>query len=313
MLGALVHGLRRTAAAPGLVILLWLASLVAALPAAVVVHEAIHRSVGTSLARESLRGGFDTGWFGEFEAASEGLPATLSPSHTGVGAVLDTLDAWWNGDLFRMPVSTLAFGVAFALLWLFLVGGALTRLHRPRDRMGWVDVVAAGGRLFPRYLRLAVLSAPLYYGVFRLAGWLFPKIEHLTRDVTLERTVLVYNMLAAVLIVLLLALVKMVGDYAKIAIVVENRRSSVLAFLAGCGFVLRHPISTLGLVSLFAVLTMALIAAFAAVAPGARESTVVGIILAIAASQVFLVLRTALRLGLLASQVVLFDEQRRRI
>ena len=311
MFDAIRRGLGRVAAAPGLLVLLWLVNLLIALPAAVLIEESIHRSLQWSRATESLRDGFDTGWYGEFKAGAEGLAATLEPSQIGVGASLDALEAWWSGSLFTVPAEVIAFGVLFAIVWLFLMGGVLSRLHRPWDRWRVRDLLAAGGEYFPRFVRLGLLSAILYYGIFRLSAWLFPWIKRATRDVTTETAVLGYNLLGGFLIVGLLVVVKMVFDYAKISMVLSKRRSAVSAAIRGAGFVARRPVKTGGLVIAFGMFTVMLLALYSRVAPGAGESSPAAILLAIAVSQLFLLLRLALRVGLLSSELVLFADANR--
>ena len=311
MFDAVRQGLGRVAAAPGLLALLWLVNVLIALPAAVLVEETIHDSVKWSLANDSLREGFDTGWYGEFTAGAEGLSATLEPSQIGVGASLDALEAWWSGGLFKVPAGIVALGVVFALAWLFLMGGVLSRLHRPWDRWRVGDLLAAGGEYFPRFLRLGLLSAILYYGIFRLSAWLFPWIKRATRDVTTETAVLGYNLLAGLLIVGLLVVVKMIFDYAKISMVVSQRRSALSAAFHGVGFVASRPLKTGGLVATFGTLTVILLVLYAWLAPGAGQSSPAAILLAIAVSQLFLVLRLAVRIGLLGSELALFADQTR--
>jgi hypothetical protein len=307
MLDALRQGFRHTAAVPGLLILLWLVNLLIALPAAVLVEESLHDSIKWGDANESLREGFDTGWYGEFSADAKGLAATFEPGQIGVGATLAALDGWWSGKLFELPLPVVAVGIVFACVWLFLLGGVLTRLHSPWDRLRAGEVFAAGREYFPRFLRLGILSAVLYYGVIRLSQWLFPWIGVATRDVTSETTILAYNVLGAGLIVGLFAVIKAVFDYAKISMVVGGRRSALSAAFHGLGFVLRRPLATGGLVAIFSILTVLLVAVYSQVAPGADQRSITTILLALAASQLFLLLRVALRLSLLGSELALFE------
>ena len=71
MFDAIRQGLGRAVAAPGLLLLLWLVNLLIALPAAILIEESIHDSLKWSRARELLREGFDTGWYGEFKQRME--------------------------------------------------------------------------------------------------------------------------------------------------------------------------------------------------------------------------------------------------
>ena len=68
-----------------------------------------------------------------------------------------------------------------------------------------------------------------------------------SRDVTVERTVFTWVLVAAGLTVFLLWVVRMVFDYARIATVTGERVGVVGAIAAGLRLVLRHPFQTFGL------------------------------------------------------------------
>ncbi len=307
-MGALRDGLAAAAGAPRLLVVLWLASVLVALPAALAVGTDLALSVGRSQVGERLIEGFDMDWYGEFSHDAHGLSTSFKPEVLVAGGWLDTLEAWWSGEIFTKRPEIVVLGGLFALLWVLLAGGILAHFNRPGRRFSLGPFLADGGRLFLRFFRLALLSAPIYYGIFRLARWLFPRIEQATLDTTVERTVLAYNLFGVVLIVALVMTAKMIFDYAKIAVVVEERRSAILAAFRGLRFVVRRPLRTYGLVLLFGVLAALLLLVYTAVAPGSGPSSLVGAALVFVLGQLFLLARLALRLGRLAGELALFRD-----
>ncbi|MDH3743694.1 MAG: hypothetical protein OES47_01175 [Acidobacteriota bacterium] len=301
-------GLTATIAAPRLLAVVWLAGVLLALPIAAMVATAVASSVGKSAVGQSLEQGFDMDWHGEFAHQARGLEKSFTPSVLVGGGWLDTLDVWWSGEIFSLGPEIVAFGILFAFLWILITGGILAHFNRPGRRFSLGSFLADGGRLCLRFLRLALLSAPLYYGLFRLARWLFPWIERITVDKTVERTVLAYNLAGVAVIVALLITVKMVFDYAKIAVVVEERRSAILAVLRGFRFVLRRPLRTYGMVVLFSVLGAVLLLIYTLVAPGTGPASFAGVTLVFLLGQLFLLARLSLRLGLLAGELALFRD-----
>lgn len=301
-------GLAAAIGAPRLLAVVWLAGGLVALPAAVVIASTIASSVGESAVGQRLEEGFDMDWHGEFAHQARGLETSFEPSALVGGGWLDTLELWWSGEIFRLQPAILAFGAVFGLLWILLSGGVLAHFNRPGRKFSLGALLADGGRLYLRFLRLALLSAPLYYGLFRFARWIFPRIERATVDVTVEKTVLATNLVAVALIVVLSVTTKMVFDYAKIAVVVEERRSAILALLRGLRFVLRRPLRTYGVVALFSLLGAALLAFYTLVAPGTGPSSFAAAILVFLLGQLFLVGRVTLRLGLLAGELALFRD-----
>jgi hypothetical protein len=255
-------GFGRSLGHPFVLLVLWLVNVVVALPAAWVMTRALHDSFGSSLARDRMLDGFDMEWFGEFKSVAKGLETTFAPFLTGVGAFYENLEAWVGGGLFRGFPGIVGLGLIYGLVWAFLLGGALARFARPDEKPAAARFVQSGAIYFFRFVRLGLLSAPLYYLVYRLHGWLQDGLYTLTRDITVERRVLFYSLLVLALVAFLLALIHVCFACAKVATVVENRRSMVMAALRGVGFVLSHPAQTLGLYFLVALIHAALLALY---------------------------------------------------
>jgi hypothetical protein len=302
---AMTQGLRRAWRAPALLIGLWLLNVVVALPAAVVLSHTMEQSIGTSLFHQTLRDGFDADWYAEFSIEEDGLADTFRPSLLGAGPIYDNLDAWWSGRIFTSFPPLLWIGGAYVLLWLFLLGGVLNAFAAPEGPRYREGFAAACGRNFGRFLQLALCSGLIYYWIFLLSGWLFEQLAEASRQVTEERTIFYATLAIATLIVLLLHLVRMVFDYAKIAVAVDGA-SAPRAILRALRFVGRYPGRTLGVYAGLGGLAAVAFVLYALIAPGAGQSTFLTIAFAFALSQVYLVLRLGLRLSLLASEVALF-------
>jgi hypothetical protein len=307
---ALLTGLGRMAGRPGLLAFLWLVNVLVALPAALLVAGSLHESIGGSQVHETMRSGFDMGWFGEYGDEAEGLAASFDPTHSGPGGMLDNLEAWVDGRMFETWPAVIALGIGYVLLWALLMGGVIDRLAYPGDDHSTARFFERGGRYLPRFVRLMLLSGLLYWLVFRFRRMLFDWLEESLRDVTAERTALIWTVLASAGIVLLLVTIHVVFTYAKIAAVVEERRSMLLAAVRGLGFVLSYPLRTLGLYLGFGVLTVVLLFVWIWLAPGAEQATVGAVVMAFVAGQVFVMLRLYLRLSLLAGQAALYRSLR---
>ncbi len=310
---AILAGLGRGLGTPRLLLFLWLANLLVALPAAVAIGESIHRSIGASQTHEALRDGFDLAWHGEYAAAARGIERTFSPSVIGIGAVFDNLEAWLSGGLFEGEPTIVAVGVLWGLLWMFFAGGILDLCAQPGARFVVGRFLNTGGNYFFRFLRLGAISAALYWGVYRFGRWLFPWVEQSTRDFTSERRVLLWYVGAAAVVVFLLTLVRMVGDYAKVAIVTERRNSAVVAFMRSLVFVATRPLRVLTVHYGLALAGLVVLALYWAVAPGAGGSTWTTVVLAVLAGQALVVAKLALRVSLYGAELALFRGSARDI
>jgi hypothetical protein len=306
-IAASFRGLSRVLGSPVLVIWLHLVNLLVALPLAAVMAGSIESSLEGSLVQESLRIGFDMGWYGEYEARAKGLERTLTPSVVGVGAFLDNLEAWLNGTLFGMFPGLVALGVLYAFLWSFFLGGILHRYGDDAGLFRFPEFFSQGATFFFRFARLALFAGVLYYVIYRLSAWLFGWIEEATRDVTVEETVLGYVAAASLFVAFLLTFVNMTFDYAKIATFRENRRSMLLATAKGFGFVLANLGRTLTLYYGLALVLAGLLALYAFMAPGAGQATSFGVLVAFLSGQAYLVAKLVLRLTFYASQMALYD------
>jgi hypothetical protein len=98
-------------------------------------------------------------------------------------------------------------------------------------------------------------------------------------------------------------------DYAKIRIVVEDRRSAIGGLIAAVRFLARNPSTAGGLYLLNTVTCAALLAAWAAIAPSAGAPAGLGVWLALALGQGFIVARLATKLHFVASQTALFQRR----
>jgi hypothetical protein len=310
-LQAFFRGLRHTGDQSGLVGWLWLANLLIALPAGVLMVHTLDHAIGPSLVHENLRQGFDLDWYGEIEDSNGGLLETFRPSAVvATGPLLDNLEGWITGRLWTEYPALLGMISLFLLAWVLLQGGVLARLHDPLSPRGLRGLLEAGADLFFRLLRLAILSAPLYFLVYKLGRWLLGRIAEATREVTRETTVLLYALAALALVAFLLLLVRAVFDYARIAVVVENRHRALGAVLRGLGFVLSRPGKVFALVAVGGILALAAMGLYALLAPSVGTSTVAGLILGILIQQLYLMARIAVRVTILGSELELYKTHR---
>src|SRR5262249_20709060 len=110
----------------------------------------IRDSLGSSLAGDRMRSGFDSLWYNSFSTQATGVASTFRPSVTGIGAVFDALDSFLEGfdSLFSRGVGSGVLPVA-ALYWIvsiFLSGGFLAMFAGPADRRSFA---ADACRSFP--------------------------------------------------------------------------------------------------------------------------------------------------------------------
>jgi hypothetical protein len=298
-------GMRRVNNAPLVLVGMCSLTLFVALPLSIALRGLIATQLGDSLFAATLADGASYDWWQEFLSQATGLGSTFVPSIIGFGAVLNNLSALL--DNVPMATTIVAATTAWLVLWSFLSGGVLDRYARMRPTRA-PGFFAACGTHFWRFLRLGILSGLIYWVLFSLMHpWIFDDLYPLlTRNTTAERTAFAVRLLGYLVFGGMLIICNIVFDYARIRIVVEDRRTAVGALLAGARFVRRHP-TVLRLYFINALGFVLLVLAYALLSPGAPSGFAMWIALAI--GQFYIVMRHYVKLLFYASQIAYFQAQ----
>lgn len=304
-LSAYRDGLRRVNGALALVAGVSLVTLLVALPLSFVVRGAVEAHLGPSLAADAVADGASLEWFQEFGAQATGVAATLGPSVIGLGAVLDNLDALIENA--ALGPALMGVTAAWLVIWSFLTGGILDRLARRRPLRAHGFFAACGGH-FWRFFRLGLAALACYAVLFTwVHGWLLTNLyEYATRDLTVERTAFAVRLALAFVFGMLLVAVTVVFDFARVRIVVEDRRSALAALAAGARFVRRNAGRVAVLYLLNGAAFVGLVALYGVLSPGAPGAGLAGwgVLLL---GQTYIVLRHYLKLVFYGAQVSLFQ------
>ena len=298
-------GWKRVAAAPAIVAGVFVLTFVLAWPLALTMRGLLEAHLGASLMAQEAADAVNYDWWQEFTAQASGLGTTFTPAIIGFAATLDNISSLLDGRSEIVPVAgALALYLA---AWTFLAGGILDRYARQRPTRAY-GFFAASGVYFFRFLRLAVVAGLVYWWLFTyVREWLFTeRLADLTRDLSVERTAFLWRLLFYLLFGALIVLANVVFDYAKVRLVVEDRRSALGALAAAARFLRRHPARVLGLYALNGIVFLTLLALWAMVAPGASGSGL-SLWTGVAIGQLYLVARLLVKLHFLASQTALFQ------
>ena len=287
-------GWRRVAQAFGMAALVHALSFVLALPLALVLRDQIAAQLGSSLAAGTVAEGVNNDWWSEFTAQATGLGTTFTPSIIGFASTLDTISRVLDA---RYPPPALMWLLGgYLALWTFLSGGILDRYARQRPTRAH-GFFSASGRLFFRLARLTALAGIVYWFLFTYVHpWLFlDLLPERTRALGVERAVFAWR-----------AAFYLVFDYARIRLVVEDRRSALGALRASIRFLWHQPLDVTGLYAVNGGVFLLLLALWSIAAPGVYGAGL-AMWIAFAAGQLYLFARLLLKLHFLASQTALFQ------
>lgn len=303
--GAWREGVRRVNAAPALLAGLVLLTLLVAMPLAAVLDGMIAGHLGSSPAAARAADAGDAAWFEDFADTAAGVGRTFRPTVVGGAAPLGNLSSFLDGEALTLPMGGAV--VAWVLLWAFLSGGVIARYAGDRHARGAAGFFSACGRQAARLLRLGVIGLAGYLLLFAtLHPLLFDRIyPALIYDVTAERTAVAARIACYALFGGALILLNLVVDYARISIVVEDRRSALAALAAAARFVRRQP-GSWRLYGWNGLLFVSLVVAYA-LASRWLPASGAQLWLLIAAGQLCLVARQYLKLLFCASETAYFQ------
>jgi hypothetical protein len=117
-----------------------------------------------------------------------------------------------------------------AVLVTFLLGGVIDRLARDRATATF-GFFGAAGMFFFRFVRLSLIAVPLYAGVLL---WVYPSLP-------------AGRPVSHVIFGLLIIILHVLFDFARVRMVVEDRRSAIGALVSALRFVRRNAGATLTL------------------------------------------------------------------
>jgi hypothetical protein len=302
---ALRAGIGRVNRSPLIVLGMFLVTLFIALPLSLALRGMLADHLGPSLAADAAASGVNYEWWQEFSTGAAGLGTTFVPTIIGFAAVLSNISGLFDNQ----PLATTIVGatLAWMTIWSFLSGGVLDRYARNRPTRA-AGFFAACGTHFWRFLRLAIVGWFAFALLFSvLHPWIFDTAyQRLTRDVTVERQAFAIRFAGYLLFGLALALCAMVFDFARVRIVVEDRRSAIGALVASLRFVGRNFSAVAGLYLLTGIIFVVVLTGYALIGRSApRSGWQMWIVLA--SGQLYILARHYLKLLFYASQTALFQ------
>ncbi len=274
---AIVIGMGTTFRKPRVLIILYVVNVLFALVVAFPFLALVQAELGQSLLGASVRP-VDLMWIGE--------------------AVLKHQDA-----LAAIIAGFVACGFAFLALQVFLNGGIVGRLLDREGPANLAAFAADGGRYFWRFVRLFLLSLVflvLSLGVvMRLVSALF---SPLAESAVTEWPPLILSNIHFLIALLLLSIVRMIIDYARIAVVADEERGVLKALRHALTFLKKRFFRAWAIYLLIVAATVAGSVVFYVVLGALGAPAVVQAVAALVWMQLYIVFRIWIRTLFVASQ-----------
>ncbi|MFC2157545.1 hypothetical protein ACFLT9_06880 [Acidobacteriota bacterium] len=198
----------------------------------------------------------------------------------------------------------------YLLANIFINGGILHTLANPKKR-GEKRRMAplffeGAGKYFGRFFRLCIYSKLFWVGLIIVIIFLNLILDSITRGGTNEGLMFYLVLIRVIIVVFLVFLIKMVTDYARIQIVAGDSRKVFLSLFQAFGFVLRKFWRTLALYYLFVLTSVAIFYFYGLIGKTVKTHALIPILISFALTQVFILSRGWVRVGLQAAQLDCF-------
>lgn len=300
---AFIAGLKKVNGAKRYVVLAFLINLAIAGVFGRALVSVIEDSLGSSIAGENMKTGFDGLWYGSFSSQATGFASTFDPSVTGIGAVFNGLDKFLSGNILDGYSGIITVGLLYLLLWTFFSGGFISIYAAKEERPSFFQQAA---RFFPRFVILAAISGVLYYLLFHFVfDWLTEAVDSLTRETVDERVHFTYTVLKYLILWDIIWFINLIFDYSKIYTVIHDHKNAFTAPLKAGGIVFKNLFRTYGLYLLTGLCWVLLMFVYWIIAPGAGQVSLAGIIFAFLVGQIYIICRISTRCLFYAGQTVM--------
>lgn len=227
-----------------LFIINFLISLILGMP----MYRTLKNSFGSSMVGERMAKGFDYLWWQEFRDNSQGLELTFRPSIISQGALLDNLEGLVQMQFFALPLSILILGLSYIILHTFLAGGILSVFNQDEPKFTIKRFFEGAGTYLLRFLLLMVISWVFFLAIgFFLNRALNSILNTVAKNALTEVSPFYLGLLFNTVILFFLLFIQMIFDYARIKVVLEDRKDILKSALKAFRFVFKHLGSTLGL------------------------------------------------------------------
>lgn len=301
-LGAFFSGLWQVIRAPFTLLAVLVITALTAVPFGLVMGSRLQTALNDQppvmLGSEEI----DADWWLEFRRHAEGLNATFTPAIIGFAAPLSNLSSVLDGT---RPDPVMVAPIAIAIVtWAFIWGWAIERFRHGGSRRAGA-LMRAGFRAMPRFVAISIVATiaqvMLYLTLHRV---LFGRVfSMLTTSMSVERDAFIVRVILYVIFGVCLAGVSLSADYARVGSVIGRG-----AWRECSSFVRRNWPSVAGL---FLITTVILGVLFVLYGVGEQYggSRVAGW-RGVAIGQAFIIVRLAMRLVVIGSEVRLFERLR---
>ena len=201
----------------------------------------------------------------------------------------------------------LTFGLLYFLLNIFFTGGIISHFARA-EKFNFRKFITGCTDYIGRFFRLFLISFLFLLGVLilfvlfsKLSGWI-------TEGAATEHSSVILFAIRLIIIGILLAMINMLFDYAKIITVVNNHTKMFRTVKSALGFVFSHSGRTILLFSLFLLTALIIMSFYYLIESVIHVNSGLMIMLFFLWSQIYVLAKLWIRLSFFAGQYLFYDK-----
>mgnify|MGYP001042418220 CR=1 FL=1 len=326
ILSSFKQGFERTTKTKRMIFFAWFVNVLFALVVALPFLNTLNGYVRDTVMDEKLLAQMDATWYATLRADFEKNDLVRSFNYTifGYAPFVNHLEMTLNGTfvksignflnslIFSLEVDPrrtsvlILLGILYLGLTSFLAGGFIS-MYAKDQRSTFSEFLADGGKYFGKFFRLTLLALLVYYLFFTLFfDWVTSGIPRWTQNAPSEEGPFLYYMIKGGIVLVVLSILAMIFDYARIRIIVDVRTSSLFASLAGARFAFRNFVRAYGLYLLLSVVGVLLIVLYALLEAQLPQDSYWPLVLVFLLQQLYMISRMWLKAGFYACQTHLY-------
>lgn len=270
----------------------------------------LHDKVGHLLVRDQLASGFNFSWWSSFNLSADGLEATIRPSLSGgYGPLFDNLELLLTGDFAGYGWFVLFIALVYLFVAAFFNGGFIATVSGERHPSSVSRFFAASGQFFHHMAALATTAVVLFFLFYKvIQPTLFSLADSLTSHAS-QPVIWIANLVGYIVVLVLVFLITLIFDYAKVIVIVEKKQSSWLCLWLSLKFIFKNFAKTVGMNAALLGIAAALTIVGGAVISLVTASQFLLLVLAILVQQLYIVLKIGMRLTFYGAEVSLYQAQ----
>jgi len=290
-------------------LIVYLVNIVLAILIAIPIYSTLKDNIADRGVRDALEQNFDYEWWSSFNFQAEGLKKTIRPAlSSGFAPLFDNFELFLTGKFTSFGMVIFFWGLAMVFISAFFNGGVIGLYADEKLTFSVSRFFSLSGFYFHHFFALALTMLLV---VFIFYKTLHRLILNLADQITAGAAgnSWLFHFLAYLLLLLIIFFIKIIFDYAKIILVLENQKSSWLCIWLATKFVVRHLLKTFGLYLLLSVIGLSIVLCFGFLLDVLNASSLFILLTVILLQQLFIFIKIGLRFCFYASQLELYRQR----